>query len=148
MNYLATILSFYLAFSLNYWKGVNFFFYFLAPSLGSWSSWSWCSGSYSLTLALKRLTFLKLLINIPDCKAIFFRYSKSSSWSWNNILGPKLILELEFLNRSDWNDQDNGCNKLSVDKITWLDIRFNQNINQIFNIIISSTINKKDTIFE
>ncbi len=44
LNYLLTILSLSLAFSLNSWKGVNFFFS-LFGTLGSWSSCSWSSYS-------------------------------------------------------------------------------------------------------
>lgn len=76
-------------------------------------------------------------VNFPDSESIFFRDSKSSGWAGNNVFRPELILNKELINNHDWNNKNNGSNKLSVNEIRSFHVGLNKNINKILDIIVT-----------
>lgn len=76
-------------------------------------------------------------IDFPKSESIFFRNSKSSGRTWNNVFSPELILNKELINNKYWNNKNDSCYKLSIDEIRSFDVRLNKNINKIFDIIVT-----------
>lgn len=87
-------------------------------------------------------------MKIPKSKSIFFRNSKPSGRTWNNVFSPELILNKELINNKYWNNKNDSCYKLSIDEIRSFDIRLNKNINKIFDIIVTPDLEKIITPFE
>lgn len=86
-------------------------------------------------------------MKIPKSESIFFRNSKSSGRTWNNVFSPELILNKELINNKYWNNKNDSCYKLSIDEIRSFDVRLDKNINKIFDIIVTPDLEKIITPF-
>ena len=85
---------------------------------------------------------------IPDCEPILFGDSESPGRSRNNVFSPEFILKLKISESAGRNNHHYSSDKLRVDKIAGLDIRLNQDVNKILDVVISSANNSKFTLFE